>query len=383
MSTLKLGLLPGMKPLAEEDDVVAAFEQRLQFPVVQEATFIQMLRLERRRTERSGRCFMLVLIEAERFHRELRVALLQRVAAEVSGCTRETDVLGWYKRDATLGLLMTEITCLDAGTFDLLTTKISEAVQRASGAELYGRLNVIFRVFPQPATDIHSDTSDSILYPDLAGKHGLSKRGLAIKRAMDIGGSLVAIVLSAPIFAVVALLIKLTSDGPILFCQKRVGQYGREFKFLKFRTMYVDNDPLIHQEYVSKLISGRGDSQQKNGMYKLANDPRITPLGRFLRKSSIDELPQLLNVLAGQMSLIGPRPPLPYEYGQYQAWHRRRVTELKPGMTGLWQVHGRSRTTFDEMVRMDLKYAQTISLWLDIKLLLQTPRAVFSGRGAC
>jgi lipopolysaccharide/colanic/teichoic acid biosynthesis glycosyltransferase len=186
-----------------------------------------------------------------------------------------------------------------------------------------------------------------------------------------------------PIFGIIALLIKITSKGPVLFCQKRLGQYGKEFKFLKFRTMYPNNDSRIHQEYVAKLIAGNGDFKQANGTYKLTNDPRITPLGRFLRKSSLDELPQFINVLRGDMSLVGPRPPLAYEYERYQAWHRRRVTELKPGMTGLWQIEGRSRTTFDEMVRMDLRYASSVSLWLDLKILLLTPKAVISGRGAC
>ena len=200
---------------------------------------------------------------------------------------------------------------------------------------------------------------------------------------MDIFGSLVALIVFLPAFAVIALLVKMTSKGPILFCQKRVGQYGKEFNFFKFRTMYVDNDSLIHQEYIAKLIAGDGDLGQGKGIYKLINDPRITPLGRFLRKSSLDELPQFVNVLKNDMSLVGPRPPLPYEFERYQIWHKRRVLELKPGLTGLWQVEGRSRTTFDEMVRMDIKYANMSSIWVDLKILLQTPAAMFSGRGGC
>jgi lipopolysaccharide/colanic/teichoic acid biosynthesis glycosyltransferase len=199
---------------------------------------------------------------------------------------------------------------------------------------------------------------------------------------MDICGSLLAIIVFLPAFAVIAILVKLTSRGPVLFCQKRLGEYGKEFCFYKFRTMYVNNDSRIHREYVAKLIAGGGNAGQGKGVYKLVNDPRITPLGRFLRKTSLDELPQFVNVLMNDMSLVGPRPPLPYEYERYQTWHKRRVLELKPGLTGLWQIEGRSRTTFDEMVRMDLRYAETRSLWVDLKILAQTPAVMLSGRGA-
>ena len=149
--------------------------------------------------------------------------------------------------------------------------------------------------------------------------------------------------------------------------------------------MHVNNDPSIHQDYVTRFIAGRAELNASDGgpnVYKITNDPRVTPLGRFLRKTSLDELPQLLNVLRGQMSLIGPRPPVPYEYERYNLWHRRRILETKPGLTGLWQVSGRSRTSFDDMVRLDLKYATEWSLWLDFKIFLLTPRAVIFGDGA-
>jgi lipopolysaccharide/colanic/teichoic acid biosynthesis glycosyltransferase len=133
---------------------------------------------------------------------------------------------------------------------------------------------------------------------------------------------------------------------------------------------------------VARLIAGDHGAGQGCAVYKLQNDPRVTPLGRFLRKTSLDELPQFFNVLRNEMSLVGPRPPLPYEYERYQVWHRRRVLEMKPGLTGLWQVEGRSRTTFEEMVRIDLRYAGCRSIWMDLKILLLTPGAVLSGRGA-
>ena len=149
--------------------------------------------------------------------------------------------------------------------------------------------------------------------------------------------------------------------------------------------MYVDNDEAIHREYVKRFISTGNhclQTPQGRSAYKLTADPRITPIGRILRRTSLDELPQFLNVLVGDMSLVGPRPPVPYEVECYHVWHRTRLLAAKPGITGLWQVEGRSRVKFDDMVRMDLRYATSWSLWLDIKILLQTPWAVFSANGA-
>jgi lipopolysaccharide/colanic/teichoic acid biosynthesis glycosyltransferase len=161
----------------------------------------------------------------------------------------------------------------------------------------------------------------------------------------------------------------------------------KPFMILKFRTMHANADHGIHHNYVTWFItaSDRNKTQgtEKEKVFKLTNDPRITPIGQFLRKTSLDELPQLWNVLKGDMSLVGPRPPLWYELQQYKPWHRHRVLEAKPGITGLWQVKGRSRTTFDEMVRLDLRYARTKSFWVDIKILLATPIAVIRGKGAC
>jgi len=149
--------------------------------------------------------------------------------------------------------------------------------------------------------------------------------------------------------------------------------------------MYTNNDPKIHRDYVERFIAGKAkEARNQSGsvVYKIMNDPRVTPAGRWLRKLSLDELPQFWNVLRGDMSLVGPRPPVAYEFRVYDIWHRRRVLEVKPGVTGLWQVSGRSRTSFDDMVRLDLRYSQSWSLWLDLKILAATPRAVFTGDGA-
>ena len=181
----------------------------------------------------------------------------------------------------------------------------------------------------------------------------------------------------------IALIIKLTSKGPVLFEQERLGQFGARFKCLKFRTMYTNCDSKIHRDYVQQYIAGNAqtaaDGNSEKTLYKLTADPRVTAIGRFLRKTSLDEFPQFWNVLRGEMSLVGPRPPVPYEFEVYDIWHRRRVLELKPGITGLWQVSGRNRMRFDEMVRLDLRYSQKWSLWLDLKILLATPWALISG----
>jgi lipopolysaccharide/colanic/teichoic acid biosynthesis glycosyltransferase len=160
----------------------------------------------------------------------------------------------------------------------------------------------------------------------------------------------------------------------------RIGRRGEPFKMLKLRTMYVNAGDGIHQDYMAWFIKQSAkETQSGAGVFKIQDDPRVTRPGRLLRRTSLDELPQFLNVLRGEMSLVGPRPPLPFEVEQYQPWHRRRVLEAKPGITGLWQVSGRSRTTFDDMVRLDLRYARTHTLWTDIRILLATPRAMFKG----
>ncbi len=207
------------------------------------------------------------------------------------------------------------------------------------------------------------------------------------KRIMDVVGAIIGIILFSPLMLLIALGIKLTSRGPVLFKQKRIGYRGKCFTFLKFRSMRVDTDETIHQEYVKRLITGDletiNNGTRERPLYKINNDPRVTPFGRFLRKTSLDELPQFFNVLEGAMSLVGPRPPIPYELDVYKNWHYRRVLEVKPGITGLWQVYGRSKTSFDEMVRLDLKYVEQQSLLLDLKIILKTFGAILNSEGAC
>jgi lipopolysaccharide/colanic/teichoic acid biosynthesis glycosyltransferase len=224
---------------------------------------------------------------------------------------------------------------------------------------------------------------DLALYPELTRRPRKARAADAAKRGLDLAASLALLVLLAPAVALIAALVKLSSPGPALFGQTRVGHMMRPFTMRKFRTMYMHAPPDVHREFVTRFITAGGtNGAAADGSFKLTNDRRVTPLGRILRRTSLDELPQLWNVLRGDMSLVGPRPSLPYEWAQYRPWHRRRVLEAKPGLTGLWQVTGRSQTTFDEMVRLDLRYARTCSLRNDIAILARTPAAVIAGRGA-
>ncbi len=202
----------------------------------------------------------------------------------------------------------------------------------------------------------------------------LSSGARVAKRASDLIVASLALGILSPLWLLIALLIKVDSRGTALYKQERVGMDGRLFLFFKFRTMHAGTDDAQHREYQRRYISGDpnsnlGDDQKP--AFKLKTDDRVTRLGRILRKTSLDELPQLFNVLRGDMSIVGPRPPIPYEVESYELWHRKRL-DMKPGITGLWQVSGRNRLPFDEMVRMDLYYIENWSLLLDIKIILQT-----------
>jgi lipopolysaccharide/colanic/teichoic acid biosynthesis glycosyltransferase len=344
--------------------------------------FRDTLNRERRRAERSGRLFLLALIRGRCFQETVGKALAQRIGTSVASCIRVTDSIGWYEEDCTLGILFTEVGDVDNDKLVHLTQKLFSAIRKSVTLEEFSRLKMAIRVLPQYAADGGLDDSwEEQIYRELHHEPALTRNAEAIKRAVDILGSIALLFALFPILVVIALLVFVTSQGPIFYRQKRVGQYGKLFDFYKFRSMYTDNDATIHREYVTRLIAGTA-SQAVSNVYKLVADPRVTPLGRILRKTSLDELPQFVNVLLGDMSLVGPRPPIPYEFVCYRPWHQRRVIELKPGLTGIWQVHGRSKTTFDDMVRMDLQYARAQSLWLDLKIIAQTPAAMFLGRGA-
>ena len=204
--------------------------------------------------------------------------------------------------------------------------------------------------------------------------HLTIRSSVFFKRVMDIILSVIAVILGSPVFLLTALIVKVTSPGPIIFSQVRVGKYGRHFKFYKFRSMYIDAEAR-KAELLAHNESGDGV------IFKMKHDPRITPFGRFIRKFSIDELPQLFNVIFGDMSLVGPRPPLPSEVRTYTLEERKRLN-ITPGITCLWQVSGRSELPFSKQIALDKEYIASRSAWKDFLILLKTIPATLTGRGA-
>ncbi len=300
------------------------------------------------------------------------------VIKALSRAVGETAFLGWLEPQAVLGAIVPVSTGPDQEA--LIRHELTRALGRSASRFAVGSDVTL----PTVATHLKGCTPANAAFGAKAAPSPQTTLADEAKRALDVVGSTALLLLLSPLFAVIAVLIKLTSPGPVLFRQTRIGQGGTAFTMLKFRTMRVNADPSLHHEFVTRFIKSSAQLHPagRKAMFKLTNDPRVTPLGRVLRKTSLDELPQFWNTLRGEMSLVGPRPPLAYEVEHYRPWHWRRVLDAKPGITGLWQVMGRSQTTFDEMVRLDLQYARSRSLWTDIKILLATPRAVISGKGA-
>lgn len=353
-----------------------------EFGFYSEEHFHSMLAMERKRTERSAKPILLVTLNiAEILASFPRKKVIKDISTVVVASARDIDTKGWFESQTVIGIIYTEIT--NSGKEPILT-KIHNNLERELGLENAEKVAVAFASFPQENNGRVLEVAglpETCFYPS-PHKHGIAKRvSLSMKRVVDVVGSLVLILLFSPIFIIVSILVKFTSRGPVLFSQTRIGKGGKEFTFYKFRSMRVGNDNSVHKEYVKKLIQGGPDNGGlgNGGVFKIKNDPRVTLVGRFIRKTSLDELPQFFNVLIGDMSLVGPRPPIPYELENYRVWHKRRVLEAKPGITGFWQVSGRSSTTFDTMVRMDLQYIQQRTLLGDIKLIMQTPLALFKG----
>jgi lipopolysaccharide/colanic/teichoic acid biosynthesis glycosyltransferase len=349
-----------------------------------EAWFTRSLSLERKRTERSRKPFVLLLMDIGGLG-ELNGnsnRLVHEVVTTLASLVRETDTTGWYRDASVLGTIFTELG--NDGhlnvSIDSIVAKVASALERQVGPERSSRIKISYHIFPEDWSEKRpGGVIDAQLYPDLQPLQKSKWLHSTGKRLIDVALSGFALFALSPLFLLIAIAVKLSSEGPILFRQKRVGHFGKQFTFLKFRSMQVSADSDIHEQYVRKLITGK---LGVNAVFKIQNDPRVTLVGRFLRKTSLDELPQFWNVLTGDMSLVGPRPPLLYEVAVYDLWHRRRLLEAKPGITGLWQVTGRSRTCFDGMVRLDLHYTRSSSLWLDLKVLLHTPGAVVAGDGA-
>lgn len=367
---------------------IVEFDSRL----LDQETFHEMLLLERRRTERSGKPFALMLLKLDMMcpNRCSEPDFIPQLTRKLFRCTRETDIKGWYDHTRVIGVMFCESGSFNGdGSREVLDRKLFQELRPYFHSDEERNRSLSFHIFPEDydPSAVFSEP-DLSLYPDLTGRGPMSKPARIAKRALDIVGSLAIITGFFPVILAVSLLVKATSKGPVFFRQERVGQFGRKFIMLKYRSMFHKCDCKSHQEFMEKYIKSKdqactapANADGAEPVYKEKNDPRITPVGRWLRKTSFDELPQLFNVLKGDMSLVGPRPPIAYEVECYDIWHRRRILEMKPGITGLWQVMGRSRTTFDELVRLDLQYTREWSLWLDIKILLMTPIVAITGKG--
>lgn len=392
--------------------------------------FLRRLVEEKRRSERVGQRLCMYLIDLASLYQfyQRENGSRQSTYDEFSGlitdvmaaCTRQSDIKGWYNKD-TLGIIMPDTEkCGAEFVKKSLAVQIKKGVNGATSAkEIYHAFEMCS--YPSEIVDnkekaarrvkVPMQMACSILsyeqllrrvtsgfltwggacalslpfYIDLFEQIDAQKWQFKLKRLLDIVCASVGLLLAFPIMLLIAIGIKVTSEGPVLFRQQRLGFLGKKFTFLKFRTMYVNSDAKIHKKYTTSLINGNNEAINRGSkdkpLYKMDKDPRVTSLGHFLRRTSLDELPQFFNVLKGDMSLVGPRPCIPYEVEHYKAWHLRRVLEIKPGITGLWQVSGRSSTTFDTMVRLDLEYAATWNLWFDVKILFKTIGAVLSTKG--
>jgi lipopolysaccharide/colanic/teichoic acid biosynthesis glycosyltransferase len=373
----------GDGPFARE--LAPTLEER---DILTQKAFHRVISIERMRTERSHKPFLLMLLDmGDYLPSETNGEHLSKLAKALSASTRQTDVAGWYETDHIVGVMFIEI-CLEErqGIVNTMIARVSDILRHHLSLEQFKRVTFSFHVFPEDWEQGSLKPSNPIFYPELSKQADKRRISGALKRAIDVVGSIVALTFLSPVFLMIAVMVKASSKGPVFFRQHRLGEHGEPFVFLKFRSMYVGNDDSVHKEYIKKLIAGKAERHETNangeGVFKLTSDSRITPVGAFLRKTSLDELPQFINVLRGEMSLVGPRPPIAYEVENYHVWHRRRLLEAKPGMTGLWQISGRSRVGFDEMVRLDLRYAKASSPWMDIKILLLTPLAVIRGEGA-
>ena len=353
--------------------------------ILNEESFQRMLAIERKRTERSRCPFLLMLLETDK--QEGR-ACLSEIAITLLPSSRDTDVIGWYRNGTVFGVIFTGLAIADKESIlAVIRNRVNASLQGKILLHDFSCPTISYHFYPDDWEGANSDLPlNPVLYQEVLTPNKNRQSRLTVKRAIDLVGSALALLLCLPLLWIIGLAIKLTSGGPVLFKQKRIGQYGKRFVMLKFRSMHIGNDHNVHRKFVTRMIASEEEPEDLNAgtqaVYKITNDKRVTLIGKFLRRTSLDEIPQFFNVLKGEMSLVGPRPSVPYELAAYQTWHRRRVLDFKPGITGLWQVNGRSRVRFDEMVRLDLQYASTWSLWLDLKILLRTPLAVIAGTGA-
>ena len=369
-----------LAPQRESEPVVPGEtgHRRLHAKLSSRGRFLEQLHFEKRRADRSRAPLSLVVMKFAKGG-DVDANDVRDILTDLTFSTRETDLVG-YLDDRVIAFLLPYSDAKAAQAFSKLIIDRINVPEVAVDSATY--TDPRFDTLLQEAA-ANGSPRDTLVHHRVSTKN---KFALAIKRSIDFVGAITLLLLASPIMLVTALAVQFTSPGGIIFRQTRVGRGGAAFVFYKFRSMRNDGDDRVHREYVAKLIAGQhqeineGDADKP--VYKLRSDPRITPVGQIIRKTSIDELPQLINVLKGEMSLVGPRPPIPYETEKYQSWHMRRLQEVRPGLTGLWQVEGRSKTSFDDMVRLDLRYIRNWSLGLDIKILFKTVVVVLRCDGA-
>lgn len=340
--------------------------------------FLKQLHLETLRAQRSKSTLSIILLTLDK-GTNIESLNMNEILGIIRKKTRDTDISGFVNHKAICVLLPDTD---ETGAKEICAKLTNKIPQFSITTSSY------------PDHIFESLTKNGCIRPDAfpfeiwdpMDLKGASWFKSLLKRGVDIVGSIIGIFIFMPVMLITALAIKVTSTGPVIFSQIRLGKHGAPFTFYKFRSMHVNMDNQLHRDYVHDFINGRhekinqGDAEQP--IYKIKSDPRITKVGKFIRKTSIDELPQFFNVLKGDMSLVGPRPPLPYEAEKYQAWHLRRILDMKPGITGLWQVEGRSKTQWDDTVRLDIRYIKNWSLLFDLKILLRTFKEVLKCRGA-
>ncbi len=339
--------------------------------------FIRLLDHERSRADRSGREFSLIAFTLPLIARDTRA--LRHFMKMLAGRIRQTESVGWIQKNDVLGVILPDTP--SSGAYKLAHDILSLNGKPCSPPA--------FTIYTYPSNWLKGNHGQDTTYGDCgpvqdklspdaredreedAGSNLFFIPGIPLwKRSIDIIGAVTGLVLLSPLFLSIAFLIKTASPGPVFFKQVRAGFLGRRFTCWKFRTMEIEADSTVHQVHVRELY--------KNGqsLKKLDDqDPRIIPFGRMLRETGLDEVPQLINVLRGEMSLVGPRPDVPYSVAHYLPWHNRRF-ETYPGLTGLWQVNGKNSTTLDEMMRLDISYVKNRSLRLDAEIVLKTIPAI-------
>jgi lipopolysaccharide/colanic/teichoic acid biosynthesis glycosyltransferase len=335
--------------------------------VLSRQQFQAQLRREKRRSERSNAPLSIATFRVQDANRD-GIDNAHRLLYLLSNSKRETDVLGCLEHDL-VAIILPET---GAQGMQRFIQKVADQVRDLCTATTTATYPD--ELFEALAMGRPNSRDLEPLFLDRAP--GSGRRRDLLKRCVDVTGAMTGILVFSPVMLVTALAIATTSRGPIIYKQVRLGQRGSPFAFYKFRSMHCSVDDTIHREYVTKLIEGGASdgsaARPSQPWTKIQDDPRVTRIGRFIRKTKIDELPQLINVLKGDLSLVGPRPPLAYEVEKYRPWHLRRILDTKPGVTGLWQVEGGSQTTFEDMVRMDLRYIRRCSFMLDIRILFKT-----------